>query len=85
MWQQTMRPPAYCQNGCDMPCVGQEPAQNGQAGCKALEEQKTGYWTEVCVCEVPYPGSMLNKAGKVQQLNRTKLKSVAGIRTGHCP
>jgi len=46
-----------------------------------------GYWTDVCVCvcEVPYPGSMLSKAVKVQQLNRTKLKSVAGIRTGHCP
>jgi len=31
------------------------------------------------VCEIPYPGSMLSKAGKVQQLNRTKLKSVPGI------
>ena len=33
----------------------------------------------VCVFEIPYPGSMLSKAGKVQQLNRTKLKSVSGI------
>ena len=30
--------PTYCQNGSDMSFVGQEPAQNGQAGCKALEE-----------------------------------------------
>jgi hypothetical protein len=30
--------PIYCQNGSDMSFVGQEPAQNGQAGCKALEE-----------------------------------------------
>jgi len=58
-----------------MSFVGQEPAQNSQAGCKALE---IGYWTEVCVCEVPYPGFMPSKAGKVQQLNRTKLKSVSG-------
>jgi len=28
----------YSQNGSDMSFVGQEPAQNGQAGCKALEE-----------------------------------------------
>ena len=62
-----------------MSFVVQEPAQNGQAGCMALEEKKIGYWTEVCVCEVPYPGSMLSKAGKVQQLNRTTLKSVSGI------
>jgi len=27
-----------CQNGSDMSCVGQEPAQNGQVGCTALEE-----------------------------------------------
>jgi len=27
-----------CKNGSDMSFVGQEPAQNGQAGCKALEE-----------------------------------------------
>ena len=33
----------------------------------------------VCVCEVPYPGSVLSKAGKVQQLNSTKLKSASGI------
>jgi len=39
----------------------------------------------VCVCEVPYTGSMLSKAGKVHQLNRTKLKSVSAIWTGHCP
>ena len=38
MWQQTMRLPTYCQNGSDISFVGQEPAQNGQAGCKALEE-----------------------------------------------
>ena len=31
------------------------------------------------VCEVPYPGSILSKAGKVQKLNRTELKSVSGI------
>jgi len=37
-WQQTMRLPTYCQNGSDMLFVGQEPAQNCQAGCKALEE-----------------------------------------------
>ena len=51
MWQQTMRLPTYCQNGSDMPFVGQEPAQNGHAGCKALENRKqSGYWTEeVCV------------------------------------
>ena len=30
--------PAHCQNGSDKSFVGQEPAQNGQAGCKALEE-----------------------------------------------
>ena len=76
MWQQTMRLPTYCQNGSDRSFVGQEPAQNGQAGCKALE---TGYWTEVCVCEVPYSGFMLSKAWKVQQVNRTKLQSVSRI------
>ena len=38
MWQQTMRLPTYCKNGSDMSFVGQEPAQNGQAGCGALEE-----------------------------------------------
>ena len=76
MWQQTMRLPTYCHNGSEMSFVGQEPPQNGEAGCKAVEEQKTRYWTEVCVCEAPYPGSMLSKSGKVQQLNRTKLKSV---------
>jgi hypothetical protein len=32
-----------------------------------------------CVREVLYPGLLLSKAGKVQQLNRTKLKSVSGI------
>jgi len=28
---------------------------------------------------------MLSKAVKVQQLNRTQLKSVSGMWTGHCP
>jgi len=37
-WQQTMRLPTYCQNGSDTSFVGQEPAQNCQAGCKALGE-----------------------------------------------
>ena len=36
-------------NGSYMSFIGQEPAQNGQAGCRALE---TGYWTEAYVCEV---------------------------------
>ena len=36
-----MRLPTYCKNGSDMSFVGQEPAQNGQVGCKALEEKKT--------------------------------------------
>ena len=85
MWQQTMRLPTYCQNGSDMSFVGQEPEENGHAGCKALEEYRTsqdvGRSVHVYVCEVPYPVSMLSRAGKVQQLNRTNLKSVSGIWT----
>ena len=85
MWHQTMRLPTYCQNGSDMSFVGQEPEENGHAGCKALEEYRTsqdvGRSVHVYVCEVPYPVSMLSRAGKVQQLNRTNLKSVSGIWT----
>jgi len=51
--------------------------------CKALEEQKSVRILDkslyVWLCEVPHPGSMQRKAGKVQQLNRTKLKSVSEI------
>ena len=37
----------------------------------------------LCVYEVPYPVSMLSKAGKVQQLNRTSLKSVRNMNKAH--
>jgi hypothetical protein len=39
--------------------------------------KQSGYWTEIC--EVLYSGFMLSKTGKVQELNRTKVKSVSGI------
>ena len=74
MWQQTTRLPTYCRNGSDMSFVGQEPVQNGQAVCKALEENKIVRILDGSVCVFPYPGSMLSRAGKSQQLNRTKLK-----------
>lgn len=41
--------------------------------------KQSGYWTEMSVSEVLDPGFVLSKAGKVQELNRTKLKSVSGI------
>ena len=38
IWQQKMRLQTDCHSRSDMSFVGQEPAQNGQAGCKALEK-----------------------------------------------
>ena len=77
MWQQTLRLPTYCQNGSNMSFVGQEPAQNGQAGCKALEEQKKSQDVGqkcVFVSEAPYPGSMLSKAGKNTATEQDQIK-----------
>jgi len=48
--------------------------QNGSD--MSFVEQEPG---QKCVCEVPYPRSMLSEAGYLQQLNRTTLKSVSGI------
>ena len=65
--------PTGCQNGSDMSFVGQEPGSGRLYGTGGIENRILDRSVRV----VPYPESMLSKAGKVQQLNRTKLKSVS--------
>jgi len=44
--------------------------------------EKANYYSTIFAI---MPDSLHNIAGKVQHLKRTKLKSVSGIWTGHCP